>query len=189
MIYVWICLIKCPKNSFKFHQELAPLCRKKLLQYIFKHYSLVYILMVFLVLNQQYKRTSIQTRSHVGKRGALGLAYWWMSIITTTKRSNIFVLKLATATPSNRHWLLGGWYPLRLITHQKRYCLSDYNNFIRILIYLQGAWNSLHTWCSCTSLSIDWLIDGLIDHCLASNEQYGSYIHDENKFNHNITTI
>jgi hypothetical protein len=75
MIYVWICLIKCPKNSFKFHQELAPLCRQKLLKYIFQHDSPVYILMGFLVLNQQYKRTSMQTRNRVNKKRALGLAY------------------------------------------------------------------------------------------------------------------
>ena len=42
--------------------------------------------MGFLTVNQQYKRTSVQTRSHVGKRGALGLAYCRMFIITTTKR-------------------------------------------------------------------------------------------------------
>ena len=147
--------------------------RQKLLLYIFQHYSPIH--MGFVTLNQQYKRTSIQTRSHVGKRGALGLAYWWMSIITTIKRSDNFALKLATATSSNRNWLLGGWYPLRLITHQKRYCLSDYNSLIRILFYLQGAWNSLHTWCSCTFLSIDWLIDGLIDHGLLMNVYHYDY--------------
>ena len=102
MIYVWICLIKCPKNSFKFHQELAPLCRQKLLKYIFQHYSPVYILMGFLVLNQQYKRTSMQTRNRVNKKRALGLAYWRMSIITTTKRQDSFALQRATTPTYNK---------------------------------------------------------------------------------------
>jgi hypothetical protein len=89
----------------------------------------------------------------------------------------------------SRHCLLGGWHSLGSITHKKKYRQSDYNNLNRIFFYLQGAWNSLHTWCSFTFLSIDWLIDWLIDHCLTSNEQYVSYIHDENKSNHNIKKL
>jgi hypothetical protein len=64
-------LDKMSRHSFKCHQALSHTVFFSTT--ICDRYSIAFLLMMFLTLTQQYKRRSMQTRIHVGKRGALGL--------------------------------------------------------------------------------------------------------------------
>lgn len=71
------------------------------------NYYVVCILMSCLALNQQFKLTSIQTRSHVDKRGALE----WLTDECLSLRlldgETILSLAQATTTTSNKFVFIG----------------------------------------------------------------------------------